>query len=119
MPHVLTVSEVRKAIYLAAGGRKSPGPGETSTALLGHLFHETFKILTGPDPEGNLCRPLEQADHDLSSWEKQLIEHAYLWGVGPQLSRHRLDLQSSSTEVLNYWKAVQKLCKWLAEVLFQ
>jgi hypothetical protein len=119
MPHVLTVSEVRKAIYLAAGGRKSPGPGETSTALLGHLFHETFKILTGPDPEVNLCRPLEQADHDLSSWEKQLIEHAYLWCVGPQLSRHRLDLQSSSTEVLNYWKAVQKLCKWLAEVLFQ
>jgi S-DNA-T family DNA segregation ATPase FtsK/SpoIIIE len=119
MPHILTVSEVRKAIYFAAGGPGSSGPGETSTSLLGHLFHETFRFLTGPDPKVNLSRPLEQADHDPASWEKQLIHHAYLWCIGPQLVRHHFDLQASSVEVLNYWKAVQNLCGWLCEVLFK
>ncbi len=118
MPRILTVSEVRKAIYLAAGGREGSGPGEGSTALLGSLFHETFRTLTGPNPAQNLVRPLERTDHDLSSWERQLIEHAYLWCVSPQLMRHRVELQASTAEVLNYWKAVQNLCRWLCEVLY-
>jgi DNA segregation ATPase FtsK/SpoIIIE, S-DNA-T family len=118
MPRILTVSEVRKAIYLAAGGRESAGPGERTTALLGSLFHETFRILTGSNPAENLVRPLERADHNLSSWERQLIEHAYLWCIGPQLMRHQGELQNSTAEILNYWKAVQGLCKWLCEVLF-
>jgi S-DNA-T family DNA segregation ATPase FtsK/SpoIIIE len=67
----------------------------------------------------NLSRPLEQADHELASWEKQLIQHAYLWSVGPQLVKHQVELQASTAEVLNYWKAVQNLCKWLCEVLFK
>jgi hypothetical protein len=119
MPRILTVSEVRKPIYLAAGGSRTPGPGEASTSLLGHLFHETFKLLTGADPTVNLSRPLEQSDRDLTSWEKQLLQHAYLWCVGPQLVKHQGELQASTAEVLNYWKAVQNLCKWLCEVLFK
>jgi len=119
MPRILTVSEVRKAIYLAAGGQKTPGPGESSTALLGYLFHETFRLLTGPNPTENLVRPLERADYHLSSWEKQLVEHAYLWCVGPQLVKYKAELQSSTSEVLNYWKAVENLCQWLCDVLFK
>ncbi len=119
MPHILAVSEVRKAIYLAAGGRDAPGPGEASTALLGGLFHETFRLLTGPDPSANLCRPLERADRDPASWESQLIEHAYLWCVGPQMVKHETELQCFTSEVLNYWKAVENLCRWLCDVLFK
>jgi S-DNA-T family DNA segregation ATPase FtsK/SpoIIIE len=119
MPRILTVSEVRKAIYWAAGGRETAGPGEASTALLGNLFHETFRLLTGPDPGVNLSRPLERADRDPVSWEAQLIEHAYLWCVGPQMVQHKTELQSSTMEVLNYWKAVQNLCRWICDVLFK
>ena len=119
MPRILTVSEVRKAIYLAAGGPGKPGPGEASTSLLGHLFHETFRLLTGPDPKANLSRPLEQADRNPASWEKQLIKHVYIWCVGPQMVNHQAELQDSTQEVLNYWKAVQNLCRWLCEVLLK
>jgi S-DNA-T family DNA segregation ATPase FtsK/SpoIIIE len=119
MPHILTVSEVRKAIYLAAGGPRTAGPGETSNSLLGHLFHQTFQLLTGADPKVNLSRPLEQADHDLASWDKNLVHHAYLWCVGPQLLKHQVELQGWTPEVLNYWKAVRSLSKWLCEVLWQ
>ncbi len=117
MPRIVSVSEVRRAIYLAAGGLKSPGPGEASTALLGQLFHETFRSLTGPDPNLNLIRPLERADRSRESWETQLIEHAYLWCVGPQMARYRKDLQGSTREVLAYWTAARNLCGWLVEVL--
>jgi len=119
MPFVLTVSEVREAIYLAAGGRESSGPGEASTALLGNLFHETFRLLTGPDPTFNFVRPLELADRTLPSWESQLIEHAYVWCVGPQLVGHQGELQRSSGNVLTYWQAVENLCRWLCDVLLQ
>lgn len=119
MPHILTVSEVRKAIYLAAGGRDSSGPGESSTSLLGQLFHETFRLLTGPNPTENLVRPLEREDRNLTSWEKELIKHAYLWCVGPQIIKHQARFQNSTSQVLNYWKAVEHLCRWLCEVLFK
>ena len=119
MPRILTVSEVRNAIYWAAGGRKAPGPGEATTALLGNLFHETFRLLTGPDPAANLSRPLERADRDPASWKAQLIEHAYLWCVGPQMVRHKTELENSTSEVLNYWKAAKNLCHWLCDVLFE
>jgi S-DNA-T family DNA segregation ATPase FtsK/SpoIIIE len=119
MPHILAVSEVRKAIYWAAGGLEAPGPGETSTALLGNLFHETFRLLTGSEPGVNLARPLERADRDPESWKSQLTEHAYLWCVGPQMIKYKTELQSSTSEVLNYWKAVENLCRWLCEVLFK
>ena len=119
MPRILTVSEVRKAIYLAAGGPRSPGPGESSTGLLGNLFHQTFALLTGSDLRVSLSRPLEQADHSLASWEDQLIRHTYLWCVGPQMAEHQTKLQSSTNEVLHYWQAVENLCKWLCDVLFR
>jgi hypothetical protein len=97
----------------------APGPGEASTALLGNLFHDTFRLLTGPDPAANFSRPLERADRNPASWELQLIEHAYLWCVGPQMVKHKAELQNSTREVLNYWKAVENLCRWLCEVLFK
>jgi S-DNA-T family DNA segregation ATPase FtsK/SpoIIIE len=117
MPRLITVSDVRKAIYFAAG--HTAGPGESSTPLLGRLFHETFGLLTGPDQKVNLVRPLEKSDRDLQSWEMALTEHAYLWCVGPQLLKHQSELQTSSKEVLSYWKAVERLCKWLCDVLIR
>ena len=119
MPKILTVSEVRKAIYMAAGGWESSGRGESSTPLLGQLFHETFRCLTGPDSAINLIRPLERADFNQSSWEQQLVEHAYLWCVGPQLLQNKPGLEKAVIQVMSYWKAVQNLCRWLCEVLFR
>ena len=117
MPRILTVTEVRKVIYLASAGQ--PGLGESSTALIGNLFHETFRILTGPEPKLNLVRALERADRDPQAWETELIRHTYLWCVGPQMIQHQPALQESSREVLSYWKAVENLCTWLCDVIMR
>jgi S-DNA-T family DNA segregation ATPase FtsK/SpoIIIE len=117
VPRVLTVSEVRQAIYEAAG--RSSGSGAPSTATLGRLFHQCFKDLTGPDLTRNLVGPLELADRDLDAWNQQLCEHAYLRCVGPQLVDHHADLQGAGAEVLSYWDAVEHLCRWLSTVIWK
>jgi hypothetical protein len=68
MRRVLSVTEVRRHLYWAAGGSDGAGAGERTTARLGSLFHELFAALTGPDSRINLVAPLQLADAARESW---------------------------------------------------
>ena len=119
MPRILTVSELRRSLFWAAGGPAAVGPGEGSLALLGQLFHSHFAALTGPAENFNLVRPLERADATLASWREGLVAHAYQWHVARSLVRHQASLHGHTREVLAYWRAVQELAAWLAEVMWE
>lgn len=119
MPRVLSVSEVRRQLYWAAGGPESAGGGEPTVALLGSLFHQLFEQLTGPDARVNLIAPLQLADATLESWQQALATHAYGTFVAPALSTHQANLQVRGAEVIAYWTAVKALCDWVAAVLFE
>lgn len=119
MPRILSVSEVRKQLYWAAGGPESAGDGEPTIGLLGSLFHQLFGQLTGPDRHVNLIAPLQLADATLESWQKALTTHAYSTFVAPALSAHQASLQVRGAEVIAYWTAVKALCEWLGAVLFE
>lgn len=119
MPRVLSVSEVRKQLYWAAGGPESAGDGEPTVALLGTLFHQLFGQLTGPDPHVNMISPLQLADAALDSWQQALTRHAYKTFVAPALSAHQANLQVRGGEVIAYWTAVKALCDWIGSVLFE
>jgi hypothetical protein len=119
MPRVLSVAEVRNALYWAAGGPDSAGEGAPSSALFGTLFHQVFRALTGPEGEANLVRPLERADATAAAWRDALIEHTYAWHVAPALVHHQSRLKDRANEVLQFWEAVQHLCGWLAEVMWE
>jgi S-DNA-T family DNA segregation ATPase FtsK/SpoIIIE len=119
MPRVLSVSDVRRQLYWAAGGPESAGEGEPSVALLGSLFHQAFGQLTGPDPQVNLSAPLQLADAALESWQRALRTHAYCTCVAPALSTHQANLQVHGAEVIAYWGAVKALCDWIAAVVFE
>jgi len=67
MPRVLSVSEIRRHLYWAAGGPDGAGGGEPTTGLLGSLFHQLFGQITGPDPRVNLIAPLQLDDATLES----------------------------------------------------
>lgn len=118
MPRILSVAEVRRHLYWAAGGPEAAGDGQPSLALLGTLFHQLYAQLTGPDARTNLVAPLQLADATLDSWRQALIAHAYKRFVAPALSQHQATLQGQSGPVLDYWRAVEALCGWLAEVLY-
>jgi DNA segregation ATPase FtsK/SpoIIIE, S-DNA-T family len=119
MPRVLSVSEVRKQLYWAAGGPGSAGGGEPTVALLGSLFHQLFGQITGPNPHVNLVAPIQMADATLESWQRALVTHAYNTFVALALSTHQANLQVRGAEVLAYWSAVKALCEWIAAVLFE
>lgn len=115
---VVTVSQVRAALYWAAGGPAGAGEGTPTLPLLGRLFHQTFGALAGPDPAGNLVRPLEQADARLDHWKLSLRRHTYAQHVAPALVAHEAELRGRTAEVLTFWRAVQELADWLAELMW-
>lgn len=119
MPRILSVSEVRKHLYWAAGGPGGAGEGEPTIGLLGSLFHQLFGQLTGPDPHVNLVAPLQLADATLDSWQEALTTHAYKTFVAATLSAHQANLQARGAEVIAYWTAAAALCEWLGAVLFE
>ncbi len=67
----------------------------------------------------NLVRPLERADRQLDAWKSELVAHAYSWHVAPAFAAHAGLLQQSTSEVLGYWTAVQALCGWLVEIVWE
>ncbi|MGH8551887.1 MAG: FtsK/SpoIIIE domain-containing protein [Methylococcales bacterium] len=119
MPRILSVSEVRKHLYWAAGGPDAAGTGEPTIGFLGSQFHQLFGQITGPDPSVNLVAPLHLADAALESWQQALVTHAYKTFVAPALSANQASLEGRGAEVTAYWNAVNELCEWLGAVLFE
>lgn len=116
MAKIMQVSEVREAIYQAAGGAR--GQGAAATPLLGRLFHQVFAELVGADSAVNFYAALVDAEPGLESWQAALIEHAYARLVGPRLRRHQAELQQASAQTINFWRAVEEMCGWLADKLW-
>lgn len=114
---VLTVSEVRRALYWAGGGPQTAGGGMPSNALLGRLFHELFASLTGADKALNLIAPLELADGSSEDWTRSLIDHAFTAVISPGLAEHEAVLRTAGAEVLAFWTAAQELCRWLVDLM--
>jgi DNA segregation ATPase FtsK/SpoIIIE, S-DNA-T family len=116
MPKIIQVSEVRDAIYHASGG--SRGQGAASTPLLGRLFHQVFAELVGADSAVNFYAALADAEPGPEGWRAALAEHAYARLVGPRLRRHQAELQQAAAQTLNFWRAVEEMCGWLADKLW-
>ena len=115
---VLTVTEVRRHLYWAAGGPRASAGGSPSAALLGPVVSPICTpALTGRDPQSNLAAPLELADAAESAWRQALIDHAFTAVVAPALARHESALQTHGAAVLAFWAAAQELCGWLAGLM--
>ena len=116
MPVTITVSEVRQALYHAAGAQSASGDGAPSLAVLGTWFHEAVGWLV--DDSGTDCpfAVLADVDEDLQVWKQTLVERAYSQFVGPRLCSHQAALQDVAPQVLTFWQAMQAVCHWLAEL---
>jgi DNA segregation ATPase FtsK/SpoIIIE, S-DNA-T family len=118
MPRDLQVRQVREALYWGAGGPGGCGEGRPSHALLGSLFHETFAALVGPDQQWHVQAALGEAEPELSEWKHLLREHAYTRLIGPKLFQHQAVLREYADRLVDFWRAVECLTDWLAEILF-
>ncbi len=111
-PVRVSVSEVRGAIYRAAGF--AAGDGHASTAWLGTLFHDVFRRVMDPRSPESWPNVL---DMDTLNQHERLREHVWISIIGPKLRRNQATLQRSAREVLNFWEATGHLCQYICQLL--
>jgi hypothetical protein len=111
-PVRVSVSEVRRQIYRAAGF--AAGEGHASTPWLGALFHEIFRKLMEPGSPENWSNVL---DVDSLTDYETLRDRVWISIVGPRLRQNQAMLQSSAREVLAFWEASGYLCRYLCQLL--
>ncbi|MBS0201308.1 MAG: DNA translocase FtsK [Planctomycetes bacterium] len=116
MPVTITVSEVRDALYRAAGSQSARGTGAPSLAVLGQWFHDAVGWMVTEVSGVTPLAVLADVDENLDVWKRTLIDHAYAHFVGPRLTSHQAALQEVATQVLTFWQAMQAACQWLAEL---
>ena len=112
-PVRLSVSEVRREIYSASGF--AAGDGQSSNALLGTIFHRTFRSIMDSRSE-ELGWPAVLDPENLNDHER-LREHAYNNILGPKLRENQAALQTSASEVLALWEATGHLCRYICRLL--
>lgn len=116
MSVTITVSQVRKALHLAAGIADGRGDGAPSTAVLGQWFHEGLTYLVGGGPYPSPLLQLSAAEADLDDWKRSLVEQVYQQFVGPRMTREQAALHGDVPQVAAFWQAMQAACHWLAEL---
>lgn len=116
MPVLLTVRDVRDALYQARdrSGRDSDQPA--FTAQLGTWFHECLAELTSEGTGPGIRKLLADTAPQLDLWKQTLARMAFDRCVAPRLTRESAALQNASVQVLAYWQAVRAACDWLTEL---
>jgi hypothetical protein len=108
--------EVYEALYRGGGGSEGAGTGESSTGLLGTIFHEVFTALIGPDTSVNLDAAWSELDAEAEGRRRALLRHVYDRLIGPRLRHEQAHLHHVSAQVLTFWHAIEALCDWLVDL---
>jgi S-DNA-T family DNA segregation ATPase FtsK/SpoIIIE len=108
----LSISDVRRALWRAMPDSESAG--ETSSPLLGQIFHEITAELLGDDKS----RQWQSALDDGTAGNAQALEeHIYERLLGPRLTARQAGLREAGDQVLGLWKATVELSRWLTDLL--
>jgi DNA segregation ATPase FtsK/SpoIIIE, S-DNA-T family len=118
VPVELHVRQVRDEILRAVGGPLYGLPN-ASTRVTGALFHEIFAELIGPDPRLHASAALAGGSTALEEWRVALREHIYKLLLGPRLRANQAAIQPATRELLDLWKSLEELARWLAGILFK
>jgi len=118
VPVELQVRQVRDEILRAVGGPLYGLPN-ASTRVTGTLFHEIFTELIGPDPRLHAAAALAGGSTASEEWRTGLREHIYKLLLGPRLRANQAALQPATRELLDLWKSLEELARWLAGILYK
>jgi len=116
MPVELQVRQVRDEILRAAGGPVR-GLSNSSSRLVGMLFHEIFADLLGPEPRLHARAALPGGSATAEEMSARLRDHVYRLLLGPRVQANQAALQTATREVLDLWKSLEGLAQWLAGIL--
>jgi len=116
MPVELQVRQIRDEILRAAGGPVYGLP-DSSSRLVGMLFHEIFVDLLGSEARLHARAALSGGSATAEEWSARLRDHVYRLLLGPRVQANQAALQTATREVLDLWKSLEGLAQWLAGIL--
>ncbi|MGH8581191.1 MAG: hypothetical protein ACREWG_00035, partial [Gammaproteobacteria bacterium] len=96
-----------------------PDAGAAAYPLLTRLFHEVVDRLLAQEGASHWHHALAEEDLNRERWCERLIDRAYNGVVAAQLQAHEAVLGPYAGEVCTYWEAVQGLCRWIVQHLWQ
>lgn len=108
----ISVSEVRKQIYLAA---PTSGNGNSSHAELGTVFHRLIASLMRAS-DADLSTMFAGASID--DWIGEMRDFAYRRELGPYLTGGAAALHGRGAAVLDLWTAIGEATRWLSELFW-
>lgn len=117
MPVELHVRQVRDEILRAMGGPVY-GLANASSRVTGTLFHEIFAELIGPDPRLHAGAALG-GGATFEEWRAALRDHIYRLLLGPRLRANQAALETATRQLLDLWKSLEELARWLAGILHE
>jgi hypothetical protein len=117
LPVEIYARQVRDEILRAIGGPLYGLPN-ASTRITGTLFHEIFAELIGPDPRLHAAAALAGGS-TVEEWRAGLRDHIYRLLLGPRLRANQAALETATRELLDLWKSLEELARWLAGILFK
>jgi hypothetical protein len=115
----LSISEVRKELYLAAGGPEVEQAIQPSNLLLGRIFQESFAKLFGNDRRLNWRSAIGGTVPQKKEWQRKLEEHVFKRLIGPRIGREQAHLHERTEQVVAFWQAARSLCHWLVAHLWR
>ena len=115
----LSISDVRKELYLAAGGPGVQQAIHPANLLLGRIFKESFAKLFGNDRRLNWRSAIAGAVPQKKEWQTKIEEHVFKRLIGPQISREQAHLHERTEQVVAFWQAARSLCHWLVAHLWR
>jgi hypothetical protein len=118
MPVELHVRQVRDEILRAAGGPLH-GLSNSSSRLVGSLFHAICADLLGRDARLQARAALPGGSSTAEEWSARLRDHIYRLLLGPRVEANQAALQTATREVLDLWKSLEALAQWLAAILHE
>jgi S-DNA-T family DNA segregation ATPase FtsK/SpoIIIE len=118
MPVQLHVRQVRDEILRAAGGPVYGLP-DSSSRMVGTLFHEIFAELLGSQARLHARAALVGGNATVEEWRARLCDHIYRLLLGPRIQANHAALQTATREVLDLWKSLEELAQWLTGILHE
>lgn len=115
----LSANQVRREIFLEAGGPAVKQMNQPTHLLLERIFGESFARLFGNDRRLHWSAAIGGTVPQKKEWQQKLETHVYKRLIGPRIGRERAYLHHTTEQLVAFWQASRAFCQWIVEHLWR
>jgi hypothetical protein len=115
----LSATQLRREIFLQAGGTAVEQVDQPINLLLERIFCESFAGLFGIDRRLHWSAAIGGTVPKKKEWRNKLETHVYRRLLGPRIGTERAYLHHTTEQLVAFWQASQSFCQWIVEHLWR